>query len=83
MEKLVLPPVALPADHVPVKAGRVGVLLVNLGSPDAPDVPAVKAFLGEFLSDPRVIEIPQIIWRPIPKRRMYAATFSASLPSTS
>jgi ferrochelatase len=62
---LVLPPVALPADHVPVKAGRVGVLLVNLGSPDAPDVPAVKAFLGEFLSDPRVIEIPQIIWRPI------------------
>ena len=65
MEKLVLPPVALPADHVPVKAGRVGVLLVNLGSPDAPDVPAVKAFLGEFLSDPRVIEIPQIIWRPI------------------
>ena len=62
---LLLPPVALPADHVPVKAGRVGVLLVNLGSPDAPDVPAVKAFLGEFLSDPRVIEISQILWRPI------------------
>ncbi|WP_310496002.1 ferrochelatase [Sandarakinorhabdus sp.] len=64
-QPLVLPPSALPADHPPVRSGRVGVLLVNLGSPDAPDVPAVKRFLGEFLSDPRVIEIPQIIWRPI------------------
>ncbi|OSZ72510.1 ferrochelatase [Sphingomonas sp. IBVSS1] len=62
---LILPPAALPADHVPVKAGRVGVLLVNLGSPDAPDVPSVRRFLREFLSDPRVIEIPQWIWRPI------------------
>ena len=44
---LILPPVALPADHKPVKAGRIGVLLVNLGSPDAPDVPAVKRFLRE------------------------------------
>lgn len=62
---LALPPVALPADHVPVKAGRVGVLLVNLGSPDAPDVPSVRRFLREFLSDPRVIEIPQLLWQPI------------------
>jgi ferrochelatase len=62
---LVLPPVALPGDHVPVKAGRIGVLLVNLGSPDAPDVPAVRRFLREFLSDPRVIEIPQLVWQPI------------------
>ena len=62
---LVLPPLALPADHKPVRAGRIGVLLVNLGSPDAPDVPAVRRFLREFLSDPRVIEIPQIVWRPI------------------
>ena len=60
-----LPPQALPADHKPVKSGRVGVLLVNLGSPDAPDVPAVKRFLREFLSDPRVIEIPQFLWQPI------------------
>ncbi len=55
----------LPAGHPPARVGRVGVLLVNLGSPDAPDVPSVKRFLGEFLSDPRVIEIPGFIWKPI------------------
>ncbi|MEI6487233.1 MAG: ferrochelatase [Sphingomonadales bacterium] len=65
MTPLALPGQALPADHVPVKAGRIGVLLVNLGSPDAPDVPAVRRFLREFLSDPRVIEIPQFLWQPI------------------
>jgi ferrochelatase len=55
----------LPDGHPRVRVGRVGVLLVNLGSPDAPDVPSVKRFLGEFLSDPRVIEIPMAIWRPL------------------
>ncbi|MFZ4689915.1 MAG: ferrochelatase [Polymorphobacter sp.] len=54
-----------PVDHPAARTGRIGVLLVNLGSPDAPDVPAVKRFLGEFLSDPRVIEIPMLIWQPI------------------
>lgn len=58
-------PVALPADHLPVKAGGVGVLMVNLGSPDAPTVPAVRRFLGEFLSDTRVIELPAVFWKPI------------------
>jgi ferrochelatase len=62
---LALPPLALPDDHKRVQAGRVGVLLVNLGSPDAPDVPAVRRFLREFLSDPRVIEIPALLWKPI------------------
>ena len=38
---------------------RIGVLLVNLGTPDAPTIPAVRAYLAEFLSDPRVIEIPR------------------------
>jgi ferrochelatase len=40
-------------------------LLINLGTPDAPEVRAVRRYLAEFLSDPRVIEIPAIAWRPI------------------
>jgi ferrochelatase len=43
----------------------VGVLLVNLGTPDAPEPAAVRRYLAEFLSDPRVIEIPPLIWQPI------------------
>lgn len=55
----------LTSDHPPVRSGRVGLLMVNLGTPDAPDAPAVKRYLGEFLSDRRVIEIPPIAWQPI------------------
>ena len=55
----------LPPDHPPVKVGGVGVLLVNLGTPEAATPKAVKKYLAEFLSDPRVIEIPPIIWQPI------------------
>ena len=54
-----------PADHPPVAERRVGVLLVNLGTPDAPDAGAVRRYLAEFLSDPRVIEIPPLLWKPI------------------
>jgi len=54
-----------PPDHPPVPAPRIGVLLVNLGTPDAPDPPAVRRYLKEFLSDPRVVEIPQWLWQPI------------------
>jgi ferrochelatase len=43
----------------------VGVLLVNLGTPDAPTPAAVRRYLAEFLSDPRVVEIPPLIWKPI------------------
>ncbi len=43
----------------------VGVLLVNLGTPDAPEPAAVRRYLAEFLSDPRVVEIPQLVWQPI------------------
>jgi ferrochelatase len=44
---------------------RIGVLLINLGTPAAPTVAAVRAYLREFLSDPRVIEIPRLVWWPI------------------
>ncbi len=43
----------------------VGVLLVNLGTPDAPDARSVRRYLAEFLSDRRVVEIPQILWQPV------------------
>jgi len=43
----------------------VGVLLVNLGTPDAPQPGAVRRYLKEFLSDPRVVEIPALLWQPI------------------
>ena len=43
----------------------VAVLLVNLGTPDAPTPAAVKRYLREFLSDPRVVEIPAVVWQPI------------------
>ena len=55
----------LPGDHAQVKSGRIGVLLVNLGTPDAPTPKAVKRYLAEFLSDRRVVEIPPIAWQPI------------------
>ena len=55
----------LPPDHPPVAAPRIGLLLVNLGTPDAPDAPSVRRYLAEFLSDRRVVEIPQILWQPI------------------
>ncbi len=44
---------------------RTGVLLVNLGTPDAPTAPAVRRYLAQFLSDPRVVEIPRAVWLPI------------------
>jgi protoporphyrin/coproporphyrin ferrochelatase len=58
-------PAHLPADHPPVATGRIGVLLVNLGTPDAPDPASVRRYLGEFLSDKRVVEIPALLWQPI------------------
>jgi ferrochelatase len=54
-----------PSDHPPIPAPRIGVLLVNLGTPDAAEAGAVRRYLAEFLSDRRVIEIPPILWQPI------------------
>ena len=44
---------------------RTAVLLVNLGTPDAPEPAAVRRYLKQFLSDPRVVEIPRAVWLPI------------------
>jgi ferrochelatase len=54
-----------PADHPNLPEPKIGVLLINLGTPDAPEARAVRRYLAEFLSDPRVIEIPKLAWKPI------------------
>jgi protoporphyrin/coproporphyrin ferrochelatase len=80
-ETLISPP-ALPAGHPNVAAGRIGVLLVNLGTPDATDYWSMRRYLKEFLSDRRVIEENRLKWwlvlnliiltvRPGPKGRDY------------
>jgi ferrochelatase len=51
--------------HPPVKHGKVGVLLVNLGTPDGTDYTSMRRYLKEFLMDKRVIEWPRIAWYPI------------------
>jgi ferrochelatase len=47
-------------DHDQVS--RAGILLINLGTPQAPEKKALRAYLKEFLSDPRVVEVPRLIW---------------------
>ncbi len=54
-----------PLDHPAIPAPKIGVLLINLGTPDAPDAASVKRYLKQFLSDRRVVEIPAIAWQPI------------------
>ena len=54
-----------PVDHPAITPRRIGVLLVNLGTPDAPDKQSVKRYLREFLSDRRVVELPAILWQPL------------------
>lgn len=44
---------------------KTALLIVNLGTPDAPTAPAVRRYLGEFLGDPRVVSIPRWIWLPL------------------
>ena len=56
---------ALPADHPPVTFGKVGVLLVNLGTPDGTDYTSMRRYLKEFLMDRRVIEWSRLFWYPI------------------
>jgi ferrochelatase len=55
----------LPPDHPVLPVPKVGVLLINLGTPDAPDAASVRRYLRQFLSDRRVVEIPRLVWQPI------------------
>jgi protoporphyrin/coproporphyrin ferrochelatase len=54
-----------PAGHPPVQSGRIGVLLVNLGTPEATDYWSMRRYLKEFLADRRVIETSRLIWWPV------------------
>lgn len=51
--------------HPHGQAQRTAVLLVNLGTPSAPTAAALRRYLAEFLADPRVVEIPRLVWLPL------------------
>lgn len=55
----------LPVDHPAIRPPKVGVLLVNLGTPDGYDTASMRRYLKQFLSDRRVIEAPAWLWQPI------------------
>jgi ferrochelatase len=55
----------LPSSHPPVQTGKVGVLLINLGTPDGTDYKSMRRYLEEFLTDKRVIEWSRAYWYPI------------------
>ena len=59
------PPRVLPPEHPQVLPRKIGVLLLNLGTPDATDFWPMRRYLKQFLSDRRVIEVPRLIWWPI------------------
>ncbi|MDB5659066.1 MAG: ferrochelatase [Cypionkella sp.] len=54
-----------PAKHPPVKAAKIGILLANLGTPDGYDYWSMRRYLSEFLSDKRVVDIPNWKWQPL------------------
>lgn len=54
-----------PADHPRVNVPKIGLLLANLGTPDATDYWSMRRYLGEFLSDKRVIDFPAWKWQPL------------------
>ena len=55
----------IPLKHVSIPKPKVGVLLINLGTPEGTDYVSMWKYLREFLSDKRVIELPRLIWYPI------------------
>src|SRR5213083_1805663 len=81
---------AADAEQPGVSAARIGVLIVNLGTPEATDFWSMRRYLKEFLSDRRVIETSRLIWwpvlnlivltkRPGPKGRDYASIWNKDL----
>lgn len=54
-----------PHDHPNIKFGKIGVLLVNLGTPEGTDYSSMRRYLAEFLSDRRVVDVPRLIWTPL------------------
>jgi ferrochelatase len=60
-----MPSFTAPARFDHASPPRTAVLLAQLGTPDAPEAGAVRRYLAEFLSDPRVVESPRVIWWPI------------------
>ena len=77
-----------PSTYLPVSRtaqAKTGVVLCNLGSPAAPTATAVRAYLREFLSDPRVVELPRWLWQPLlrgvilPRRSSRVAALYASI----
>ncbi len=74
-------------DYNHQQSDRIGVLITNLGTPDAPTKAALKRYLKEFLWDPRVVEVPRLIWwfalngvilniRPARSAKAYATVFT-------
>ena len=57
MESATIPPM--------LDAPDTAVLAVNLGTPETPTAPAVRRYLAEFLSDPRVVALPALLWQPL------------------
>lgn len=54
-----------PTDHPPVRQGKIGIVIANLGTPDATDYWSMRRYLNEFLSDKRVIDYPSWKWQPL------------------
>ena len=62
---MALAPRQLPSDHPALAGEKIGVLLLNLGTPDATDTKSIRRYLREFLSDERVIEVNPLLWQII------------------
>lgn len=58
-------PYALPPEHPVLPQPKIGVLLLNLGTPNGTDYWSMRRYLSEFLSDSRIIELPKLLWQPI------------------